>query len=94
MPQMGQMRLPWRAHGQGRAEGESGRRREGERAVRFRKVPNLRITFFSLGIYYHALPKDYDIAHPITVYFDNLVIARQYIGPMGGKGAASAPAMR
>lgn len=59
------------------------------KAVRFRRTPNLRITFFSLGMYYHNLPKDYDAEHPITVYFDNLVIARQYVGPIGGKGLDS-----
>ena len=50
--------------------------------VRFRRVPHLRITFFSLETYYHGLPKDFDAARPIKVYFDNLVIARQYIGPV------------
>jgi hypothetical protein len=60
------------------------------KAVRFRKTPVLRITFFALGMYYHALPKEYDAEHPIKVYFDNLVIAREYIGPLGGKGVARA----
>jgi hypothetical protein len=50
--------------------------------VRFRRVPSLRITFFSLETYYHGLPKDFDAARPIKVCFDNLVIARQYIGPV------------
>jgi len=50
--------------------------------VRFRRVPHLRITFFSLETYYHGLPKQFDAAHPIKVHFDNLVMARQYIGPM------------
>ncbi len=59
-----------------------------QKAVRFRRTQKLRITFFSLGTYYHGLPKDYDAAHPITVYFDNLVIARKYIGPIAGKAAA------
>lgn len=49
--------------------------------VRFRRVGHLRITFFSLETYYHGLPKNYDRAHPIRVYFDNVVIAPQYIGP-------------
>ncbi len=54
-------------------------RKEG---LRFRRVPHLRITFFSLETYYHGLPKDYDQNSPIKVYFDNVVIARQYIGPV------------
>jgi len=54
-------------------------RKEG---VRFRKVPHLRITFFSLETYYHGLPKQYGRDHPIKVYFDNVVIAKKYIGPM------------
>jgi len=54
-------------------------RKEG---VRFRRVPQLRITFFSLETYYHGLPKDYTRAHPIQVQFDHLVIARKYIGPI------------
>jgi hypothetical protein len=49
--------------------------------VRFRRVSHLRITFFSLETYYHGLPDNYDRAHPIRVYFDNVVIARHYIGP-------------
>ncbi len=53
-------------------------RKEG---VRFRRAADLRITFFSLETYYHGLPKNYDRAHPIRVYFDNVVIARKYIGP-------------
>jgi len=54
--------------------------------VRFRRVPQLRISFFSLENYYHGLPKEFDAAHPIKVYFDNLVMARQYIGPMQSQG--------
>lgn len=50
--------------------------------VRFRRVPHLRITFFSLETYYHGLPEKYGRDRPIKVYFDNLVIARKYIGPM------------
>ena len=53
-------------------------RKEG---VRFRRAGHLRITFLSLETYYHGLPGDYDRAHPIRVYFDNVVIARKYIGP-------------
>ena len=54
-------------------------RKEG---VRFRRVPNLRITFFSLETYYHGLPKAYDENNPIEVFFDNVVIARNYVGPV------------
>lgn len=50
--------------------------------VRFRRVPQLRITFFSLETYYHGLPEKYTASRPIRVYFDNVVIARKYIGPM------------
>jgi len=50
--------------------------------VRFRNVPHLRITLYSLETYYHGLPKQYDAQHPIRVYFDNLVLARKYVGPM------------
>jgi len=49
--------------------------------VRFRRVGNLRITFFSLETYYHGLPNTYDPTHPIRVYFDNVIIARRYVGP-------------
>lgn len=54
-------------------------RKEG---VRFRRVPHLRITFLSLETYYHGLPKEYGRDNPIKVYFDNLVIAREHIGPI------------
>jgi len=50
--------------------------------VRFRRVRRLRITYFSFGTYYHGLPAKYTRAKPIKVYFDNLVIARKYIGPV------------
>ena len=60
-------------------DGQLAIRKEG---VRFRRVPHLRITFFSLGTYYHGLPKQFDREHPIKVYFDNVVIAKQYIGPI------------
>jgi len=56
-------------------------------SVRFRRVGQLRITFFSLETYYHGLPKQYTRDRPIQVCFDHLVIARQYIGPLGN-GAA------
>jgi hypothetical protein len=50
--------------------------------VRFRRVPHLRITFFSLETYYHGLPEQYNRNYPIKVYFDNIVIAREYISPV------------
>jgi hypothetical protein len=50
--------------------------------VRFRRVPQLRITLFSLETYYHGLPERYDEAHPIKVYFDNLVVAKKHVGPL------------
>lgn len=59
-------------------DGERTIRKEG---VRFRRAGHLRITLFSQETYYHGLPKNYDRAHPIRVYFDNVVIARKYIGP-------------
>lgn len=55
--------------------------------VRFRRVPHLRITFFSLETYYHGLPKEYHANNPIRVYFDNVVIAHEYIGPMNRQTA-------
>jgi hypothetical protein len=54
-------------------------RKEG---VRFRRVPHLRITFFSLETYYHSLPQEFSQANPIEVYFDNVVIAQKYIGTL------------
>ena len=52
--------------------------------VRFRRVPHLRITFFSLETYYHGLPAQYGRDSPIKVYIDNVVIARAYVGPLAG----------
>ena len=60
-------------------DGQLAIRKEG---VRFRRVPQLRITFFSLETYYHGLPEMFSESKPICVYFDNFVIARKYIGPM------------
>ena len=54
-------------------------RKEG---VRFRRVARLKLTFLSLETYYHGLPKEYGRANPIKVYFDNVVIARRYVGPL------------
>jgi hypothetical protein len=56
-----------------------------KRGVRFRRVPHLRITLFTLETYYHGLPGKYGPDKPIKVYFDNLVIARKYVGPVKGK---------
>jgi len=66
-------------------DGELSVRQEG---LRFRKVPQLKINLFSLENYYHGLPEEYTRENPMRVYFDNVVIARKYIGPMGpaGKG--------
>ena len=51
--------------------------------LRYRKVPQLKITFFSLGTYYHpGLPEKYTAQNPIKLYYDNLVIARRPIGPV------------
>lgn len=60
-------------------DGELSIRREG---LRFRRVPQLKITFFSFETYYHGLPEEFHPANPIKVYFDNVVIARRYIGPI------------
>jgi len=60
-------------------DGELSIRKEG---VRLRRVPQVHITFFSLETYYHGLPEEFDHANPIKIYFDNVVIARKYIGPM------------
>jgi hypothetical protein len=60
-------------------DGKRSIRKEG---VRFRRTPALRITFFSLETYYHGLPADYTRERPIRVYFDHVVIARRYIGPL------------
>jgi hypothetical protein len=60
-------------------DGQLSIRREG---LRFRRVPQLRITYFSLETYYHGLPEEFSQDNPIRVYFDNVVIARKYIGTM------------
>ena len=54
-------------------------RRDG---LRFRRVPQLKITLFALETYYHGLPEEFGRLDPIKVYFDNVVIARKCIGPM------------
>jgi len=60
-------------------DGELSIRKEG---LRFRHVPQLHITFFTLETYYHGLPPEFGKENPIRVYYDNLVIARKPIGPM------------
>jgi hypothetical protein len=52
-------------------------RREG---LRFRKVPEVRITVFELEVYYHGLPERYAEQSPAKVYYDHVVIARDRIG--------------
>jgi hypothetical protein len=58
-------------------DGELVLRREG---LRFRRVPELRITAFELEVYYHGLPDKYTEQNPLKVYFDNVVIATERIG--------------
>lgn len=70
-------------------DGELSIHREG---LRFRRLPQLRITFFSLETYYHGLEAEYGRENPIRVYFDNVVIARKYIGPMTPAPMAAVPA--
>ncbi|MHC4181146.1 MAG: hypothetical protein ACYSWU_26915, partial [Planctomycetota bacterium] len=60
-------------------------------ALRFRRAPQLRISYFSLETYYHGLPKEFDQSNPIRVYFDNVVIARNYIGPVSTKTPSAKP---
>lgn len=58
-------------------DGELALRRDG---LRFRRVPELRITVFELEVYYHGLPAKYTAERPQKVYFDNVVIATERIG--------------
>ncbi|MHC4395364.1 MAG: polysaccharide lyase [Planctomycetota bacterium] len=60
-------------------DGELSVRKEG---LRFRRVPQLKINYFSLENYYHGLGEEYTREKPVRVFFDNVVIARKYIGPM------------
>jgi hypothetical protein len=62
-----------------------------KQGVRFRRVPHLRITFFSLETYYHGLPQDYSRDNPIEVCFDNVVIAKRYIGPLSKPARTDRP---
>jgi hypothetical protein len=48
--------------------------------LRFRRVPELRITVFELEVYYHGLPAKYTAEQPQRVYFDNVVVATERIG--------------
>jgi hypothetical protein len=58
-------------------DGELVLRREG---LRFRRVPEVRITYLGFEVYYHSVPDRYAQAHPIKVSFDNLVVATERIG--------------
>jgi hypothetical protein len=58
-------------------DGELAIRRDG---LRFRRVPEVRITVFELEVYYHGLPEKFTGEKPIKVYFDNVVIAKERIG--------------
>ncbi|MFB3893764.1 MAG: hypothetical protein ACE15C_17260 [Phycisphaerae bacterium] len=72
-------------------DGKLAIRREG---LRFRRVPEVRITVLNLEVYYHHALAKYDQTHPVTVSYDNVVIARSYIGPITAtkqKTPASAP---
>lgn len=69
-------------------DGELSIRKEG---LRFRRVPHLRIASFSLETYYHGLPEEFGRTNPIKVYFDNVVIARAYIGPITPKRPEHGP---
>lgn len=51
--------------------------------VRYRRDGRLRINFLSLGNWYGAnLPAEYTRERPIDVLYENVVIAREYIGPI------------
>jgi len=50
--------------------------------IRYRRVPHLRITYLSLETFYNGLSHMYNRENPIKVYFDNIIIATQYIGPI------------
>jgi hypothetical protein len=63
-------------------DGELVLRRDG---LRFRNVPQVKISFFSFETYYHKLPDRYTEENPIKVAFDNLVIATERIGPLSRK---------
>jgi hypothetical protein len=58
-------------------DGELAVRRAG---LRFRKVPEVRITVFELEVYYHGLPEKFTVQSPIKVYYDHIVVAKERIG--------------
>ncbi len=63
--------------------GELSVRRTG---LRYRKVPQLRLTCFRLTTYNHVgLPKKYTAEHPLKIYYDNVVIATRRIGCLASK---------
>jgi hypothetical protein len=49
----------------------------------------LRINYFTLENWYPNLPAEYTHEHPLKVYYDNVVIARQYFGPIEGSAPRS-----
>lgn len=48
---------------------------------RFRTVPELKVNFFWLLVYITTAPQD----HISKIYFDDIVIATEYIGPISGE---------
>jgi hypothetical protein len=58
-------------------DGELALRRDG---LRFRRVPEIRISYLAFEVYYHDVPARYTEQHPIKVYYDNLVVATERIG--------------
>jgi hypothetical protein len=58
-------------------DGKLAIRREG---LRFRRVPEVRITVFELEVYYHGLPKKFTEQSPIRVHYDHIVVAKDRIG--------------
>jgi hypothetical protein len=57
--------------------------------IRYRRSPRLHINYFKLENWYPNLPPEYTAEHPLTVYYDNVVIARRYIGPIRGAAPRS-----
>ncbi|MCZ7646479.1 MAG: polysaccharide lyase [Planctomycetota bacterium] len=55
--------------------------------VRFRKVMNLRITLLSFETYYHGLPAKFQESNPLILYFDHVVAAKAYIGPLAAQAS-------
>jgi len=54
------------------------------RPIRYRRDPQLRITYFALEHWYPNLPAEYTAEHPVKFYYDHLVIATKFIGPVQG----------